>query len=181
MNATIWWVTLGAAAVLAAAILLRKTARPRAGRLPRGARVHLTRHARDRMAERDITAAEIESVLAKPARHTPDPVERSVRLERDFGDCTLKVWVVAPWPNREKVTVKSTARQYATDVTVPPGSLPHVIGKGGSAITRLREETGAHIVIQSNASIRITAGTRNSVEAAEKQILTIANRPRRIP
>jgi hypothetical protein len=56
---------------------------------------YLTKHARDRMAEREVTAAEVEHVLQHHGLSVPTP-ERSIRLEGTFPTGrTLKVWIVA--------------------------------------------------------------------------------------
>lgn len=68
-----------------------------------------TRHLEMRMAERGITREQVEQVLEAPDRYVDDPDQRSVRLERTISGQTLKIWVVAPWPDGDNVVVKSAA------------------------------------------------------------------------
>lgn len=66
-------------------------------------------HARMRMAERGITEADIALVLNNPTDYWDDPDKGSVRLTGMVGGRILKVWVVAPWPDGDRVVVKSAA------------------------------------------------------------------------
>lgn len=69
----------------------------------------ITVHARQRMAQRAVTEAQIDQVLLNPDTAENDPDQGSVRLERRLPQGTLKVWVVAPWPPMGKIVVKSVA------------------------------------------------------------------------
>ncbi len=66
-------------------------------------------HALERLEERGITQAEVELVLEAPESYHDDPNQKSVRLERKLAKGLLKVWVVAPWPDGDRVVVKSAA------------------------------------------------------------------------
>jgi hypothetical protein len=55
----------------------------------------LSKHARERMTQRRVTAAQVKHVMDVPSSATPTP-ESSIRYEGTFSDGrTLKVWVVA--------------------------------------------------------------------------------------
>lgn len=66
-------------------------------------------HARMRMRERGISEEDVAFVLQNPADFRDDPDKGSVRLTATVGGRVLKVWVVAPWPDGDRVFVKSTA------------------------------------------------------------------------
>ncbi len=66
-------------------------------------------HARARMAERGISEEVVEFVLQNPENFMDDPDNSSVRLTATVGERVLKVWVAAPWPDGDRVVVKSTA------------------------------------------------------------------------
>ncbi|WP_460743779.1 DUF4258 domain-containing protein [Mariniluteicoccus endophyticus] len=69
----------------------------------------ITGHVRQRMRQRGVDVSEVEDVLAAPEHTTHDPTEDSYRLERKLPRGTLKVWVVAPWPPKGIIVVKSVA------------------------------------------------------------------------
>lgn len=129
------------------------------------------------MCERGISAAQVEAVLAKPERCIPDPLKNSVRLERDFDDRTLKVWVVGPWPATREIVVKSTAWKYSAQFTVLSTAVGKVIGTRGTTIQGIRDRNGAHIVVKPDGTVRISAGELSSLATARQQILAIAGRP----
>ena len=177
MNTPIVLMILVIAVVIAGLVfLVRGRRRPRQG-LPAGVPVRYTSHARDRMRERGVSAAQVEAVLADPARHIPDLRENSIRLERDFDDRILKVWVVAPWPATRESVVKSTAWKYLATLTVPPAMVGRVIGAGGATIQQIRDEAGANIAVSRDGTIRISAGDPSSLDAARLRILAIAEGP----
>ncbi|MGI5188437.1 DUF4258 domain-containing protein [Promicromonospora sp. CA-289599] len=69
----------------------------------------LTKHCRDRMAQRGVDEESIRATLDGPDRKVPDPGEGSMLFLKAFGDRTLKVWVVWPPRNPKAMIVKSTA------------------------------------------------------------------------
>ncbi len=96
-------------AVAAAAVLLASLIavglRRRRRHLPR----RWTRHIEQRMRQRGIARADVERVVANPARVTRDRRERSVRLDGRARGRPLKVWVAEPWPPRREIVLKSAA------------------------------------------------------------------------
>jgi polyribonucleotide nucleotidyltransferase len=174
MSGSVWWLALGAAVLIA--LLISAVRARKAGHegLPAGTSVRITTHATQRMAERGITAAQIEQVLAHPTRVMADQIQHSVQLERDCGDRVLKVWVVAPWPARDAVVVKSTAWQYVSTVNVPKDRVGLVIGCKGRTAQAIRTETGAHLWVEATGTVHISAGDRSCVEHARERIAAIA-------
>lgn len=79
--------------------------RARRRRLP----LRWTRHIEQRMRQRRIARADVERVVANPARVTRDRRERSVRLDGSVRGRPLKVWVAEPWPPRREIVLKSAA------------------------------------------------------------------------
>lgn len=161
---------------LVALRLLRRPTRPTAPtrpavpRLPAGAEVRWTTHARERMSQRGVSIDNVRAVVTRPERAVADAAEGSVRLERDLGGRTLKVWVVAPWPPEREAVVKSTAwADYTGEVTVPRASLGRVIGKGGATIRGIRSAHDARIV-QDGTTFRISADDADSVRRAQQSI-----------
>ncbi len=69
----------------------------------------ITVHAQKRMTARSISFAQVQAVLDAPETYRDDPDQRSVRLERAMSEGLLRVWVVAPWPDGDRVVVKSVA------------------------------------------------------------------------
>lgn len=180
MTEAIVWVAIPAALLWISwrwiATRRRKRGASIAGLVP-GTPVRYTRHATERMRQRDIDSRQVSDVLAAPERVVPDPVERSVRLERDFGDRVLKVWVADAWPPRGKVVIKSTAWQYAARFTIPAESVARVKGRGGATITKICGDTGAHISVDSGGTVRISAGDAAALEAARRRIIALSPPP----
>lgn len=144
--------------------------RPSVPRLPAGTEVRWTTHARERMSQRGVSSDNVRAVVTRPERAVADAAEGSVRLERDLGGRTLKVWVVAPWPPEREAVVKSTAwADYTGEVTVPRASLGRVIGKGGATIRGIRSAHDARIV-QDGTTFRISADDADSVRRAQQSI-----------
>ena len=178
MDASTLWLALAAAAAIAALIHLSRTRQRPPKRLPAGVTVRYTAHATQRMGERGITAAQVEVVLADPARTRPDPAEHSVRLERDFTDRILKVWVAEPWPAKGAIVIKSTAWKYLATLTIPTRTVGRLIGARGSTIRAIQDQTGAHIKVdRQEGTVRISAGDRAAVDTARHRILAITTRP----
>ena len=170
MSNSVWWLVPALAVGIAAVIYLARRRNPPATVLPTSVEVRYTSHARRRMSERGITQAQVAAVLADPARNHRDRAENSVRLERDFTDRTLKVWVAEPWPAAHEVVIKSTAWKYVTTLTIPTGMVRRVIGTKGATIQAIRERTGAAVSIRSDGTVHISAGDRASADAAQAQI-----------
>lgn len=173
----LWWLVVGAALILGAAVYLaQKRKHPKPG-LPEGITPHFTHHANERMTQRGITSDQVTSVLIHHDRKETDPVENSVRLERDFEGRTLKVWVAEPWPATQKIIIKSAAWHYCTTVTFPVERKGLLIGRAGRTIEEIRASTGAHISVKDDGTVDISAGNSHSLEAARQKIEAIANRP----
>lgn len=169
-------------AIIAGALLLFLAAvayftwrRSRSQDLPAPLSVRYTNHARERMRERLVSEAEIETVLAGPARSVEDPANRSVRLERDFGDRTLKVWVASPWPS-VSVVVKTTAWSYSSAFRIPAEAVGLVIGRKGRTIEQLRAESGAQIRVEDGGAVHISADTKAAAEMAWLGVQRVATR-----
>ncbi|GAA2175063.1 hypothetical protein GCM10009846_23430 [Agrococcus versicolor] len=166
-------------AVLLAAIALvalgGRRRRPR--RPPRTAEVRLTTHARERMGQRDVDLADLERVVREPHRVVDDVEEGSVRLERDVGDDVLKVWVVAPWPPRQEVVVKSTAWQRVVHGRIPRAAVGAVVGHRGATVQALERRTGARVSIdRASGAVRVAAPTRAAAQAALREVEALARR-----
>jgi len=179
VNELLWWVALGAI-ILAAALLYayftQVVRRPPTKALPPGTSVRYTAHAKERMSQRGITAEQVEAVLADPERVNPDPEEHSVRLERAFVGRILKVWVAEPWP-ADEIVVKTTAWQYLMTINIPVGSIGRVIGHKGETIQAIRKSTGAHIIVNDDGTVRISAGDQPSATTAKQEIMRLVSRP----
>lgn len=154
--------------VVGIALLVRR--RPTSVGLP----IRYTTHARERMQQRGVDAADIERVLARPARVLPDAGENSVRLEGDFRGRLLKVWVVAPWPSKDEIVVKSTAWNYVLEFTIPRNAVGRVVGKGGATIEGIRRMSGAQISVDRTGAVRINGGSAATVKAAKSEVLAAA-------
>ena len=177
MNAHLWLLALVAAVAIAGvAHLAHRRVRHTA---PDSKTVCYTKHAKQRMAERGVSPAQIEAVLAGPERIMTDPVQGSVRLERTFGDRTLKVWVVAPWPNTSEIVVKTTAWKDPTiELRIPNRMIGRLIGPGGATINSIRSQTGAWITVDDqNGTVRISTPDRATAEAARQLILGLTTPP----
>ncbi|QDZ15090.1 KH domain-containing protein [Humibacter ginsenosidimutans] len=176
MHASWLWLPI-AVVVLALVIVLAVRARRRQGPRARvGASVRYTNHARERMAQRGVTAVQLESVLAKPARVDRDVEENSVRLEGDFDDRVLKVWVAEPWPSAGEIVVKSTAWNHVARFMIPAGAVGRVKGRGGATIRSICLDTGAQISIEKNGAVRIHADDKAAVDAARRKVMSLARR-----
>ena len=135
----------------------------------------LTNHAKQRMVEREISSLQIDLVIAEPTRERADVKNDSVRLERTITGRTLIVWVAKPWPAAETI-VKSTAWADATvEFTIPAGTAGRVIGRGGTTIRRIESDYRVRVSIGDGGSVRVTSGSKDSVDAAQREILTIVN------
>ena len=141
--------------------------------------VHWTKHARERMAQREITESQVMPVLANPGRCNPDPKKCSVRLERDFGGRTLKVWVAQPWPAVQEIVVISVAWCYFAAVKVRVEQIGRIIGRNGGTIKEIEASTGTRIQVGDDGTVDIRANDLDSVAAARRKIEAIAGRPYR--
>ena len=174
----LWWLLLAAAGVAALVLYLARKSTHRKPGLPAGISVHITQHAHERMTQRGITHDQVTAVLGQPERQKCDPIERSVRLERDLDGRTLKVWVAEPWPATRQIVVKSTAWQYFTTIKVPVERVGLIIGRGGRTIQQIEEVTQARISVNKmDGSIDIRAGDIRSLETARERVNQIAYRP----
>lgn len=170
MNPSLWMSVIALAALIVFLGLRRRRKHRQAAKSPRGLSVHLTTHVSQRMRERGVTRQEIHTVLAAPDRYLRDSAERSVRLERDFGDRILKVWVAEPWPATKEIVVKSTAWQHTTSLAIPIERIGRLVGRGGANIGRLRTETGAHIHVDDDGTVRITGDSQHIVALARQRV-----------
>jgi Flp pilus assembly protein TadB len=90
MNPTL--VSFATVALLVSALLWwrrRQKNRPATQGLLRQTHLHYTKHVLDRMQQRGVTKTELLSALHKPDRVIPDPVQNSVKVEKDFEGQTL--------------------------------------------------------------------------------------------
>lgn len=75
--------------------------------------IRITRHAHQRMVQRDVSEDEVLGVVNGPPSLVSHDLEvGSYRLERGLDRGRLKVWVVPPWPPtyaHDVVIVKSVA------------------------------------------------------------------------
>jgi len=171
MNTSLWWIVVLAAVIAATLVMVwaRRSKRPQTG-LPDGVSLRYTNHARERMSERGVTEAQVASALARSDRHEKDPVENSVRFERDFSGRTLKVWMAEPWPPTSEAVVKSTAWHYHESIRIPADRVGALIGRKGSTIQEIRTATGARISVDDDGTVRISADDNQSVQAAKSAV-----------
>lgn len=134
-----------------------------------------TKHAKERMLERQVQQHHIEQVLAKPNRQIPDRENESVRLERQIDGRNLKVWVVAePWITARAATVKTTAwADLIQTFEIPAGKTGIVIGPGGSNVRQIEAASNARISIDRTGTVRVSAGCAASVEMAKQMIFRV--------
>lgn len=171
------WIVAAAATFLGVPVFVLGVRGLRTWKLKRS--VHLTKHARERMAQRGVTERQLMRVIARPERQKFDRSEDSVRLERTFPEGTLRVWVVAPWPAQGEIVVKSTAWQYVATLKVPTDRVGLVIGRNGRTINEISAISDARIsVSKANGTVTIKAGDRRAVETARERIESIASRRR---
>lgn len=168
-TATLWLALTIAGAILLAWALTRTRADQ-----PEGMPVVYTHHARQRMNERGVSVTQVEAVLADPTRQIYDTQKNSVRLERDFGGRILKVWVVEPWPATSEIVIKTTAWKYQVTLSLPPTAVGRVIGRGGANVKGIQDQYGVRIKVNRDGTVRVIAGDQASLDAAQRQILTIS-------
>ena len=95
-----------------------------------------------------------------------------MRLEGDFADRVLKVWVVAPWPNRHEIVIKSAAwTDFLITFTIPAGTVSQVKGGGGKTIKEIEKTTGARVAVDRHGAVRVSAKSRASIEAAKQKVM----------
>lgn len=168
-------VVVAIAAVVAAVVIgVRLGRRPTR---PAQAPIRFTTHAEERMQQRGISRAQIETVIASPQRQQRDPAENSYRLERDFGNRVLKVWVVEPWPARDEIVVKSTAWKFHFELRIAKSQVGRVVGANGSNIRQLELQTQAKIGVDRDGSVRITSGEEAHGLDAKARIERLASAP----
>ncbi len=139
-------------------------------------------HAKERMQQRGVAAEQVKSVLDRPRSQERNPLENSVRLERDFEGRVLKVWVAEPWPPTYEAVIKSTAWHYCMTIKVPVKKKGLLIGKGGRTVQAIRASTGARVEVHEDGTVRISADDSQTVETARQRIVAIAvNSGRRHP
>lgn len=191
----LYWViaALLVGVVLAAAVMsfLRpgagSTSGQRSGRtrhpsgIPASVPLVLTRHVKQRMAQREIPEAWLRGTLANPMRVTPDAKERSRKFEQVFDEThdagtgrgnldvtvrhTVKVWVsdADGWPPRKEAVVKSTAAQRSAALRVRRDQVGALIGRGGSGIRRIESATGTRVHVDDDGRVLVTADTVEQV------------------
>ena len=178
MTDVMLWTTLSGVVVVAIAAFIGRwiiAKKPTRTALLRGTEVHYTNHAKERMAGRGITAAQVESVLADPARTVKDPENNSVRLEGDVDGSILKVWITDPRPARRQIVIKSTAWNHILEFKIPSQAISHVIGRDGKTIRSIEERTGTRVSISQRSTVRISAGDRASAERAQEEVKSIVD------
>lgn len=131
-----------------------------------------TNHAKERMMQRQVRQHQIEEVIAKPDRQIRDRENGSVRLERQLGGRTLKVWVVAePWQTAKAATVKTTAwADFVQTFEIPVGQAGLVIGPGGSTVRQIEAASNARISIDRAGVVRVCADCSASIEKSKQLI-----------
>ena len=174
MDQILWWI-IGVVALAALAFFLFRARRPtpRTPGLPDGVALRYTNHARDRMAQRGVTAQQVASALAGPDRQEKDPLENSVRIERDFAGRTLKVWMAEPWPPKHEAVVKSTAWHYHDTIRIPRSQIGKLIGRKGATIEEVRRMTGAHVNVEDDGTVQIGGDDNATVQAAKRAVKKI--------
>jgi hypothetical protein len=161
------------AAAVAVALLLGR--RRRAGRVHRS--VTLTAHARERMAQREVTVAQIETVVGRPERVVGIAEESSVRLERSIDGRVLKVWVPEPWPAPEAVIKTVAWADPSVTIAVPPRAVGRIIGQQGRMIRSIEVATGTRIRHErGTATFTISGPDRASIDEARREIRSIVRR-----
>ncbi|WAC66743.1 KH domain-containing protein [Agrococcus sp. SL85] len=179
-------IVLGVVALAAILGILVAVRRPSAGAGPgrrtqapvreRRGEIALTDHARQRMAQRRVQRAHLELVVRSPEREARDDRQGSIRLERDFGDSTLKVWVLPTQGPADRVVVKTTAWSVARTIRVPRGEVGALIGRGGSHVRALEQRTGARISVGRDGAVTVTADSPELVDAAVEQVRAATGR-----
>lgn len=172
MRDLVWPIGLAVAVVAVASIVY--VVREITHRRPPLLSVHWTKHARERMREREITEGQVMVVLADPQRRTVDLGKSSVRLERDFDGRTLKVWAVES--EEEQIVVKSAAWSYFCILRVPGECMGRIIGRQGRTVREIEGKTGARIYVRPGGTVRIRANDRGSAEAARTEVESIVSR-----
>ncbi len=147
----------------------------RTARRPRWGEPVFTRHARERMTQRNISTKQVAAVLRNPQLVKRDAVQNSFVLHREVNGRTLKVMVAETWPpTSSPPVIKTTAWGDASATfTIPPGQRGRVIGVGGSTVQGIQRSTGTRISVRPDRTVRITAPDQESVEAAKRAIEAI--------
>ncbi|MBO0895334.1 KH domain-containing protein [Arthrobacter sunyaminii] len=179
MSTTIAAILIGAAILVTISLWLftylrsQKSSRPRFAVPP-----VYTKHAKERMLERQVQQHHIEQVLTNPSRQIPDRENESVRLEGQINGRNLKVWVVAePWITAKAATVKTTAwADVVQTFEIPAGQTGIVIGHGGSNVHQIEAASNARISIDRTGTVRVSAGCAASAEKAKQMIFGVIDR-----
>lgn len=178
MHTTTAWLLIGTAILAAIFLWLFTYLRSQQSSRPRLAVPPVyTDHAKERMLQRQVRQHQIEQVIAKPDRQTPDRDNGSVRLERLLDGRTLKVWVVAePWQTAKAAKVKSTAwADLVQTFRIPAGQAGLVIGLGGSTIRQIEATSKARISIDRTGIVRVSADCLASIEKAKQLVFRVIN------
>lgn len=176
MNTTIAGLLIGTAILAAFSLWLFTYLRSRRSSRPRLAVPPVyTKHAEERMLERQVQKHHVEEVLARPSRQIPDRDNESVRLERQIDGRILKVWVVAErWTTANVAIVKTTAWDDVVQTfQIPAGQTGIVIGVGGSSIRQIEAASNSRISIDRTGTVRVSAGCAASVEKAKEMIFRV--------
>ena len=176
MHTTTAWLLIGIVSLTAISVWLFTYLR---SQRPAGPRLAVppvyTKHAKERMVQRQVRQHQIEQVLAKPERQIPDRENDSVRLERQFDGRTLKVWVVAePWQTAKAATVKTTAwADLVQTFEIPAGQTGLVIGLGGSTVRQIEAASNTRISIDKAGLVRVSADRFTSLEKAKQLVFGV--------
>jgi hypothetical protein len=169
---------LVAVVLVGAGLLFAALSRRRAPQID----LRFTPHAIERMSERRVDQRAVQDAVGRPDRviaTTYTDVERgeerdSVRLEKDFRDRTLKVWVPPDWRTRRPVAVKSVAWQHLAEFTLPRGRIGAAIGRGGQNVRHLEQIHDVRISIDGRTGrVRVLGDDRDAVRATERRIRTL--------
>lgn len=144
---------------------------------PLQARLHFTFHAQQRMKERGVEREQIEITVSEPHFEAPDAKNNSVRLERDFSDRTLIVWVAQPWPTTQQVAIKTTAWTDKTiRFSIPRTTIGYVLGRGGATKRLIEDQHNSRIRINSDGIVAVSSNQVKHAESARRQILEMVRR-----
>lgn len=149
--------------------------------IPSKAALRYTRHVRERMRERRIDGAEVETTLRHPDRIAQNDDNASVKFEKDYDDRTLKVWIAqdpqTSWTHANEVIIKSAAWRYTAVIPIEYDAAGRLIGKKGATIKAICSRSGASVRVE-DGLVTISGGERYEVERA-KQLVAEALKTRR--
>lgn len=133
---------------------------------PAGVEVALTKHAIERMAQRGVERSQLDRTVRAPHRSRADERQGSIRLERDFGDRTLRVWVLPTEPGAGRVVVKTTAWHHRRTLVVTPAAVGRIVGERGARVRAIEARSGARVSAGHDGTVRISGDSEAVVEAA---------------